>query len=92
MRTKEAILDEIVRDWSTTVTRPDAYEAMDKYSDEQFDALVKWLYKRKMECLDKKEDAADVNDTINQGAKARAFTETIDYINQHFRSNPPTIK
>jgi len=64
---------------------------MDEYSNDQFDDLVKWLYKRKMECLDKKGEAEDINDTINQGAKARAFMEVIDYVNKHFRLNPPTI-
>lgn len=31
-RTKEEILDSIVRDWATPITRPDAYEAMEQFA------------------------------------------------------------
>lgn len=35
MCTKEEILDGIVRDWATPVTRGDAHEAMEVYAKEQ---------------------------------------------------------
>ncbi len=33
--TKEEIVDNIVRDWATPITRPDAYEAMDEFAKQQ---------------------------------------------------------
>lgn len=40
---KEEILDSIVRDWATPVTRQDCYAAMDIHSRETAVAFAEWI-------------------------------------------------